>query len=250
MKGCSVPIRENVPFKQSDLIFQYRHDELYTDDGTTKATDASPAIQQFTDMSGNGYHLNTTNVARKPQFSFSSGIQRKPAATFDGAGDGIDTGLFDSPIDGPFDIFVVCRILAHANNDHLFDAITADTLALQQITATSGTGRYNQFTLDGEYGDNIAGLFTINSGFHLIRLKLDGDNSAIIEDTSETAITWQTAGPDHVMDGFTLGAKGGNAANFIQMDWLETFAFNSIKSGTVETNIYNYLIDQYAIPIL
>lgn len=102
----NISIENNLPIC-NPLIWYKADSAIFIDNGVTPATNGQ-SIQQWNDISGNGYHMRQLNLWEQPTLS-STALNGKPALLFDG-NDMLSTFLhvnWNGTLDN--DIFIVCK---------------------------------------------------------------------------------------------------------------------------------------------
>ena len=155
---------------------------------------------------------------------------------FDGVSEFMKCATF--PLEQPTQIYIVFKQITWSSSDKVFDGNINNAGALYQsiLTPTIRTSA----GADSNYDDKL-----VLDTWGIVRVLFSGASSELIIN-EETTITGDSGLND--MDGFTLGASGGNIS-WGNIEVKEVILRSIADTPTNELVIYNYLKDKYSLPI-
>ncbi len=196
-------------------------------------------VSEWTDYSGNGFHLNQTNAINRP-IQTSSIYNEHTAVQFDGSNDYLIAN-FGETFDQAVTFFIVWK-LSVSKAQNLFDG-------------TDGTDRMSFY-----YPYSVTNALAIIAGGVGIGLNYNKDvttnltiSSLVFDSTSEMYDNGNLKGSSSTVGsnslaGLTVGANYNNSRPFAG-DIAEMIVYNSNLSEEDRQMVENYLMDKYAAPL-
>lgn len=224
---------DQMPKAFGSLVAWYRGDQV--------VYDGSNKVSQWTDKSGNGYHLLQSNASYKPTFVASiAGKNRKPGVEAVSTGEYLQCANFVMSVAKTV-VIVVGSFTAGAYVSSLTDGATEYYYAYHPSTATF----YNKDNVGGAHYMTCAGanFFQANTDhilmYDLTIPSLYRDNSALGGAITGSPLTAGTRTGDLSL----FSAKNGVAGSRMQI--LEVIIYNKALSTAERNSLNNYLIARY-----
>ncbi len=184
-------------------------------------------VSVWGDRSELGHNLIQPTTTKQPVLN-SDGI------LFDGTSDWMRTATF--PLEQPTMVYIVFKHITWTQYDRVFDGYVDGKGAFRQNDLSPELEMYAGIA--GSQNNNLAlGTFAI------ARILFNGVSS--FSQINETSAIVGNAGAGD-MDGFTLGARGNDAAPS-HINVKEVIVRKSADSTTNQTIIYNYLKSKYGL---
>ena len=206
---------------------------LYQDSAkTTPVTADGDVVGAMADLSGNGNDVVQATTANKPLYKAS--IQNSLSVVrFDGVNDYLAATAFT--LNQPEHVFLVGNVIAWTSNDYIWDGNTLDLMGLysqvpDRLALYAGAG--------GPFIVPTPGTYL------LISAVFDGASSDI-RLNGGAAVTGNVGANN--AGGLTVGANGGHAAGFGNIEVGEMLVYNVELTGADLTTIKNYLNEKWNI---
>jgi hypothetical protein len=234
---------------------------VYNDAGTTLCTN-STTVQQWNDMSGNGFNAAQGTPALRPTF-FSNGANGNPVVRFAGTQflDVASLGISGTSDYAGFFVVKLTTIVpggpTDGSGDYVLDRTTAtNELYDLKVVAVAGTNRYF-FQKRNNAGGNLGGPTSTTvidpTGFQLVstdRVYNFSSNTlsriyvnSVLEATQSNGV--ETTTPPNMR----IGRHATNATGGMKGDLAEIVIYNNIPSAVNKQKIESYLALKYGFSL-
>ncbi len=233
--------------------------EVYTDAGTTLATDGQ-SVQQWNDQSGNGNHVTQTTTINKPAFK-SPDATARPAIYFDGVNRKVflNNTVSDLVTAGTArTVFVVARRDCNAHAGGVLGG-TLFTFRRGGLinTLTYGANSYGTpvyiYSDNNGVGNNNASITgtAIDSAFSptVVTYKIPAAGSQVQCNLNGVAQTVNQGAGSVTTETGTTGFTVGDREDQVDLDWsgwiYEVIVYNRALAADEITQVENYLKSKY-----
>ncbi len=202
--------------------------------GTTPASNGDP-VGYWADQSGQGNHLIQATTASKPTLRTLLGPGgTRPAVEFDGTDDWMQKAF---TLVQPETIFIVFKSTTWTLADHIYEGITAGSMALLQYPTTPKVQTYG-----GAFGPENGNL-AVNT-YGIMTALYSGANTMLRVNAGTKVVA---SGGTNAGGGFTLGARqtGADASN-IHVSAVLIYNRDLSASGE-DTTVINYLNGKWGV---
>lgn len=190
-------------------------------------------VRQWSDISGNGRHLDQTTLNNQPAVA-NSAINSRPAIDFDGSNDSLSATF---TLSQPVRIFCVGNFRATGTQTQLFDGNATNSMRLY----VSGVNQLALFA-----GATLSATVASITGWFVYECVFNGASSSLIIDG--TTLASGNAG-SNVAGGLRLAVLGTGNSNFTNCQIAEVVLYSRAITAGEASSVRSYLGGKYAITV-